>query len=60
MKGKLVGYHKRFKSEVRPTEPYYAFIFDHILLPIQMFREHYDTEGELEKVVLGDDRARRN
>jgi len=58
--GELVKYRKRYKSEVRPTEPFYAFIFDHILLPVQMFKEHYDTDGELEKVVLGDDRARRN
>jgi len=59
-KTRLVGYRKRVWLGNKPREPYYAFLYDNMLIPVQMFREHYDTDGEIERVVLGDNKARRN
>lgn len=56
----LIGYKTRARIGERPKEPYYAFIYDNILLPIEIFRQYYDTDGEIDRVALGDNRARWN
>ena len=57
---KLVRHRKLWREAHRPVNPFYAFIYDHFLLPVEMFDQHYDTEGEIRDVSLGDNIARWN
>lgn len=57
---KLVRHRKLLRIPPRPDSPFYAFIYDNALLTLDMFEQHYDPEGEIRKVSLGDDIARWN
>jgi len=56
---KLIGHRKLARGE-KPDSPFYTFVWEWMLIPVDMFDQYYDIYGEIKDVALGNDLARRN